>query len=100
MLPASHRRRDCMDKSTTPDGPNASNSPWPEDSGSGQDFGATGIFGTVKTPEPMKGQAADSGAEPDVQSNWAPEAAKPQPAPAAKALAEPVVHKVVFGGGA
>ena len=86
-----------MDKPTTPAGPNA---PWPEDSGSGQDFGATGVFGAVKAPEPVEGLAAGSGAEPDAQGNWAPEAAKPQPVPGPKTLAEPVVHRVVFGGGA
>ena len=90
-----------MDKPTTPAGPNA---PWPEDSGSGQDFGATGVFGAVKAPEPVEGLAAGSGAEPDAQGNWAPEAAKPQPVPqpvpAPNALAQPVVHRVVFGGGA
>ncbi len=93
-----------MDKPTTPTGPNASNSPWPEDSGSGQDFGATSVFGVVKAPEPVEGLAAGSGAEPDAQGNRAPEAAKPQPVPqpvlAPKAFAEPVVHRVVFGGGA
>jgi hypothetical protein len=88
-----------MDKST-PDGPNASNSPWPEDSGSAEGFGATGIFGTVKAPEPVKGSAGDSEAETEVQNYRAPEAAKPQSAPIAKPFAEPVVHKVVLGGGA
>ncbi|MGP8270951.1 MAG: hypothetical protein ACLQLH_12835 [Terracidiphilus sp.] len=93
-----------MDKPTTPAGPKAPNSPSPEDSGSEQDLGATGVFGVVKAPEPVEGLAADSGAEPDAQGNRAPEAAKPQPVPqpvpAPKALAEPVVHRVVFGGGA
>jgi len=87
-----------MDKPTTPSGPNAS--PWPEESGSEQDFGATGVFQVVKAPEPVEGSAAGSGAEPSVRENWAPEAAKPLPALGPKALAEPTVHRVVFGGGA
>ena len=109
-----------MDKPTTPAGPNASNSPWPEDSGSGQDFGATGIFGTVNAPEPVK-DFAESSPEPDPLAKWLTEPATaqpqaapqtlpetwpqplppaPQPAPAPKEFTEPVVHKVVFGGGA
>ncbi len=91
-----------MDKPTTPAGPNAS--PWPEESGSEQDFGATGVFGTVKAPEPVDGPAGSWREEPDAQGNRATEVAKPQPAPqpvpAPKVLSEPVVHKVVFGGGA
>ncbi|MGB9406887.1 MAG: hypothetical protein WCA89_05080, partial [Terracidiphilus sp.] len=91
-----------MDKPTTPAGPNAS--PWPEEPGPEQDFGATGVFGTVKAPEPVKGPAGSWGEEPDAQGNQATEVAKPQPAPqpvpAPKVLSEPVVHKVVFGGGA
>ena len=91
-----------MDKPTTPAGPNAS--PWPEEPGPEQDFGATGVFGTVKAPEPVKGPAGSWGEEPDAQGNQATEVAKPQPAPqpvpAPNALSEPVVHRVVFGGGA
>ena len=83
-----------MDKPTTPDGPNAS--PSPEESGSDQGFGATGVFQGLKTTEP----AASSGAAPSFQEYRAPEAPKPLPTPGPKPLAEPVVHKVVFGAGA
>jgi hypothetical protein len=89
-----------MDKPTSSVGPNAPNSSSPEDSGSERDFGATGVFGVVKAPEPLEGLAAGSGAESDAQGNRAPEAAKPQPVPAPKAFPEPVVHRVVYGGGA
>src|ERR1700722_17279595 len=83
MLPALHRRPDSMDKPRTPSGPNDSNPPWPEDSGSGQDFGATGIFGTVGAPEPAKDKT-EFNAEPDPLAKWITESAKPQaPAPAA-----------------
>lgn len=87
-----------MEKPTTPSGPNAS--PGPGESGSEQDFGATGVFGTVKAPEPVERPAGNWGEEPEAQRNRATEVAKPQPAPAPKALSEPVVHRVVFGGGA
>jgi hypothetical protein len=86
-----------MDKATKPDGSNAS--PWPEESGSDQGFGATGVFQVVKTPEAPAGPAP-SGLESFFAENRAPEPAKPLPPPAPKPLAEPVVHKVVFGGGA
>lgn len=87
-----------MEKPTTPTGPNGS--PWPEESGAEQDFGATGVFGVVKTPKPVQDQTAGSGTAPHVQGPWTPESAKQQPAQESKPLAEPVVHKVVFGGGA
>jgi hypothetical protein len=82
-----------MDKPTTPDGQNAS--PWPEESGSEQGFGATGVFRVVqdvKKPEPAPGP----GTESYFKEYRAPEAPKPLPPP----LAEPVVHKVVLGAGA
>jgi hypothetical protein len=82
-----------MDKPTTPDGQNPS--PWPEESGPEQGFGATGVFRVVqdvKKPEPAPGP----GAESYFQEYRAPEAPKPVPPP----LAEPVVHKVVLGAGA
>lgn len=89
-----------MDKPTTPTGPTASKPPLPEDSGSEQDFGATGVFGAVKAPERVEGLAVGSKAEPEAHGNRATETAKPQPVPGPKAFAEPVVHRVVFGGGA
>jgi hypothetical protein len=91
----------------TPAGPNASNSARPGESGAEPELGATGIFGVVKAPEPpepLQRPAAGPAAEPDALGNWSPEAARqqpvPQPMPAPQAFAEPVVHKVVFGGGA
>jgi len=96
-----------MDKPTTPAGPDPSQSPWPEDSGSEQGFGATGIFGSVKAPEtsakapqPMEGFPASSGMGSDPFGIRPPEAPRLQPVPEARVPAEPVVHKVVFGGGA
>ncbi|MGD0901314.1 MAG: hypothetical protein ABR924_00105 [Terracidiphilus sp.] len=86
-----------MDKATKPDGSNAS--PWPEESGSEQGFGATGVFQVVKTPEAPAGPAP-SGLESFFPENRAPEPARPLPPPAPRSLAEPVVHKVVFGAGA
>jgi hypothetical protein len=92
-----------MDKPTTPGGSGGSNSPWPDDSGSNQDFGATGVFGAVKAPEPSR-ELSDSKPEPDLPANWNPEPSIPRPVPqlptAPAPVAEPVVHKVVFGGGA
>ncbi|MGA9668436.1 MAG: hypothetical protein WBQ94_04465 [Terracidiphilus sp.] len=91
-----------MGNPTTPGGPGGPKSPWPEDSGSDQDFGATGVFGTVKAPEPVR-ESSKSEPEPDLLAKWAAEPPKPQPVPQPPAptpVAEPVVHKVVFGGGA
>jgi len=100
-----------MEKPTTPAGPNAT--PQPEDSASEQNFGATGVFGVVrppelaKPPEPVKKPEPARNPEPfrevvpPIQSYRVPEAAKPAPAPVQPTLPpEPVVHKVVFGGGA
>ena len=86
-----------MDKPTIPNGPNAS--PWPEESGSEQDFGATGVFQAVKPPEPVNGPAAGPGFDQGLAGNRATEAVSPQPLIGAKPLAEPVVHKVALGGG-
>jgi hypothetical protein len=86
-----------MDKPTTPDGRNAS--PWPEESGSEQGFGATGVFHAVETPESAEKSAAGTGVESFFSEYRAPEAPKPTP-PAARPIAEPVVHKVVLGAGA
>jgi hypothetical protein len=87
-----------MDKPTTPAGPGGPESLSPESSGSEQGFGATGVFQAVKMPQPDEGLAASSAVEPVALGNRAMEPPKPQPAPAPKALDEPVVHKVVIGG--
>jgi len=91
-----------MDKPAKPE--EAKASPWPEESGSEQGFGATGVFQVVKAPDAASGPAAGSGLESYFPEYRAPEAPKPAPPPAPppapKPLAEPVVHKVVFGGGA
>lgn len=91
-----------MDKPTTPAGPDST--PRPEDSGSEQDFGATGVFGVVKAPEPAKRPEPGWGSAPDDLGNRGNELPKPQPVPPPaqppNLLSEPVVHKVVFGGGA
>ena len=88
-----------MEKPTTP-GPNPLNSQWPEDSGGEQNFGATGVFGVVQPPEPVKKPEVSSAPAPAAPIYRAPEVPRAQPAPAPGGLAEPVVHKVVVGGGA
>ena len=99
MLPATDRRGNCMDKSTTPGGAGSTNPPWPEDSGSEGSFGATGVFGTIGPGAQAEKPAA--GPDPDGErAKSAPSAAaKPQPVLGVKPLQEPVVHKVVFGSG-
>ena len=90
-----------MDEPKSPAEPNKPKSQWPEDSGSEQGFGATGIFGTVKKSDSFEQPAAvQSGVDPGLPSYRLTEAVKTQPAPGPRSLAEPVVHKVVFGGGA
>ncbi len=88
-----------MEKSTSPDGSNASKSPWPGDSSSEQNVGATGVFEVVKVPQTAAEPAAGSAADRGPQSDRAMETAKSQPAIVEKAFAEPVVHRVVVGGG-
>ena len=87
-----------MDKPNSSGGFGGSGSSWPENSGSDQDFGATGVFGAVTLPDPASAPAA-SKPEPDFLASWAKEPPPPPP-PAPKPIAEPVVHKVVLEGGA
>jgi len=104
-----------MDKPTTPGGTGAG---WSEDSGSEGGFGATGVFGTVRLPEPEPDpipepvpkaapKPVSSAAEALAQFRAAEaEKAKNKPSVSTKSQAalkalnfqEPVVHKVVFGG--
>jgi len=91
-----------MDKPTTPGGTGGGSFSWPEDSGSGEGFGATGAFGTLKLPEepaplPAKPVQAAEKAEPEKETP--PTATARQRALGAMPLQEPVVHKVVFGSG-
>ena len=88
-----------MEKPTTP-GPNPLNSQWPEESGGEQNFGATGVFGVVKSPEPLKKPEVSPAPAPAAPVYRAPEPPRPQPVTGPGALAEPTVHKVVVGGGA
>jgi hypothetical protein len=85
-----------MDKPNSPGGLGGSGSSWPENSGSDQDFGATGVFGAVTLPDSAP-PTAKSRPESDFLASWATE---PPPPPAPKPIAEPVVHKVVLEGGA
>jgi hypothetical protein len=78
-----------MSNPNTPGGGGGPKLPWEEDSSSGQSFGATGVFGTVEVPEEPK----------ELPAAPAPFQAS-APVPGAHAFAEPVVHKVSFGGGA
>lgn len=71
-----------MDKPTVPTGPNAS--PRPEESGSEQDFGATGVFQAVNIPEAVVEPLPGFGADPDVQGNRAPGGVTQQPMLGAK----------------
>ena len=89
-----------MDKPNSPGGFGGPGSSWPENSGSEQDFGATGVFGAVTLPDPVPAPPVTR-PEPDFLASWATEAPKPQPAPppAPSPIAEPVVHKVVLEGG-
>lgn len=90
-----------MDKPTTSGGSGSTKLPWPEDSGSESSFGATGVFGTISLPVPPEASAAAPGTESGKARSLPPSVLKPpQPTPGAKALQEPVVHKVVFGGSA
>jgi hypothetical protein len=105
-----------MDKPTTPPGGDASRTPWADESASEPSVGATGLFGTLSMPgetqpwEPVLPPAAPTfaPAAPPAQSAWTAPASPPMPLPpaattappvSAKPLAEPVVHKVVVGGG-
>jgi len=72
----------------------------PEESGSEQDFGATGVFQAVNIPEAVVEPLPGFGADPDVQGNRAPGGVTQQPMLGAKDLAEPVVHRVGLGGAA
>ena len=78
-----------MSNPNTPGGGGGPKLPWEEDSNSGAGFGATGVFGRVEVPEEPKQL-------PATPVPFTP----PVAAPAGQAFAEPVVHKVVFGGGA
>ncbi len=60
-----------MEKPTTPGGPNAT--PRPENSGPEQDLGATGVFGVVKTPEPVKRPEPEWSAAQDAPAYQSPE---------------------------
>ncbi len=86
-----------MDKPTTPGGPDPSQFPWSEDSGSESQFGATGVFGKVKAsePPPLPVVEAPKPSPPVYRSGEFPKTSL-----SPNALVEPVVHKVVLGGGA
>src|SRR5208283_2279107 len=98
MLPAMQRRPSCMDKPTNPRGPN--DIPWPEDSGSEQDFGATGVFKAVEPSGAKTELAAGQGAGTGTQGSRLADPFNPPNFMGSKPLAEPLVHKVVIGGGA
>ncbi len=86
-----------MDKPTTPAGPNAN--PWPDESDGGQGFGATGVFQTVRGPEPLQGSAADPEPDQTAPGNRAGEDGRGGLPSSFTPMAEPVVHKVVPGSG-
>lgn len=105
-----------MDKPTTPGGEEPSGFSWPEDPGSEQGFGATGIFGTLQAEEPkpkpfsipiqppvriplqpFEIAAPEPQATPPPPS--APTPPRVQPPAVVPVMQEPVVHKVVLGSG-
>jgi len=88
-----------MDKPTTPAGGAGSGSPRPEDSGSETGFGATGVFGTIKLSEQAEKPAPAPAIKPEPEKSKPPRTSGQFPAFGGKPLEEPVVHKVVFGGG-
>ncbi len=94
-----------MDEPTNPRG--ANDIPWPEDSGSEQDFGATGVFKALdpaseppdaKT-EPAAGQRAGIGTQV-IEGSRPADPFNPPSFMGSRPLVEPTVHKVVLGGGA
>ena len=89
-----------MDKPTTPAGRDGSLSPWPEDSGSETSFGATGAFGILKQPEEAEKPEPSPAIDLQKEKSKPPSSKTGQlPTFGGKPLEEPVVHKVVFGGG-
>jgi hypothetical protein len=87
-----------MDKPTDPRGPN--DIPGPEGSGSEQDFGATGVFKAVQPSGATTELAAGQGAAAGTQGRRPADPFNPPSFMGSRPLAEPVVHKVVLGGGA
>lgn len=89
-----------MDDSRKPDGSSPTKFPWQNEEGSGENLGATGVFGTPLelihgSPGPVMqvGQEETSGEHGELQKSAPPAAAGSQ------GLQEPIVHKVVLGGG-
>jgi hypothetical protein len=87
-----------MDKPTNPRGPN--DITWPEDSGSEQDFGASGVFKVVDPAEAKKEPTAGLGAGTGTPGSRPADPFNPPSFMGSRPLAEPTVHKVVLGGGA
>jgi hypothetical protein len=87
-----------MDKPITPAGPKDSASSFLDDLLS-DNGGATGIFGSVTSPDPASPTAPRATSEPERPLSWNAEPTTPLPPQKPSSLAEPVVHKVVFGGG-
>ena len=87
-----------MDKPTNPQGPN--DIPGPADFGSDQDFGATGVFKAVEPSDAKTEPATSQGARTGAPASRPPDPFNPPTFMGSRPLAEPVVHKVVLGGGA
>lgn len=88
-----------MDKPTRVAGSDDSDDRGPSDSASAEGIGATGVFESVKSPETLDGPRARW--EEEIVRKPAPvtEVGNARPSPIVEPLAEPVVHKVVLGGG-
>src|SRR5580658_1151645 len=96
MLPAMQRRPSPMDEPSNPRGPN--DIPWPEDSGSEQDFGASGVFKVVDPAEAKMQPPTGLGA--GTPGNRPADPFNPPSFIGSRPVVEPTVHKVVLGGGA
>ncbi len=84
-----------MDEPTNPRGPNDTS--WPEDSGSEQGFGATGVFKAVE-PSDVKKEPA-TGPVTGAPVNRPADPFNPPSFIGSRPVVEPTVHKVVLGGG-
>jgi hypothetical protein len=85
-----------MDKPANPRGPN--DIPWPEDSGSEQDFGASGVFKVVDPSEAKTQPPTGPGTGTPI--NRPADPFNPPSFIGSRLVVEPTVHKVVLGGGA
>ena len=87
-----------MDKAKDSPGPNDPS--WPEDSGAEQGFGVTGVFKAVAPSDAETDAATVKGSGTGAQGSRPADPFNPPTFVGSKPPAEPIVHKVVLGGGA